>query len=938
MDYLLGRTRPLSGRGSVIVVRPRHPSDSAIGSRPSTVKEDKKRPSSLNFSTIPNRANLAEEEDTAIETPSARSIAITEGKDGVEIHLPDEDTYYYYLENTHIHGIHHIFEKNPTIRFIWITVLIVFAFLACYQIFNQFLMYTTTPVSTNIEAEYPAQINLPTIAICNTNQFRLTYLTGARVQNRRPKNRTLEIKGINDSSTNVFDKALLNTWDMDAVKFLRNAAHWKSRMIMSCIYPNGTRCRITDFKAVWTLTGLCWAINTDPMNPVMVTGAGASHALKLLLNVERYERIESCTPKFRTTSLPGLKILIYNQTDIPTSAMDGVNVPPGYTMDIPFRMQHRQKLPGINCIEEEEKVNREKIEHSQDARTCKIRKYLDEIERQCACSMKRAYDPNPKENLTFCTVMDYFECVVPVLKWGYDGGFSSDQCMANCNEIDYIAWQDMNELPNNIFPKLIDFEDEEDESDVDEEENIDDELYMEELGRSEHFRCEDNQILEDHQVNRIKREAHRAYEKQARYQEDILLRTKRLITRMTQASEKVKSLRWGWRNEDFSGIYERLSNNTECFGNMSSKHPDIFNSINNKAARGEEKRAKMIVHLLNKQKFVRPESEFRTISDVKHAYGADSVEEILNQMNFIEEYIHQIHSLYDEDSYTETLTRRLERMDRILQLMEQYDSGKLQRKAWAEKMQARNMKHFFEEDFYEGWYNVITKDLDITVGKTVADLEEKMEKLKNLTMNGAGLDAGSLLLFGDTAINHKKLFSEFLEDILECSFGEVRNTSMSMASEFKKNMHELQSAYTNLFKKELPEYLENFEFGPKFIKENFAAVNVFLHKMNVEHWKQSRTYTIWSLFCDVGGALGLFLGASLLTIIEIIWLFCRGFSQNKWCGGSKDCDETNNNVEKDTVEEAKEKPKKEKKDKQDKKRKMTKIEEFSEPESVFKLV
>ena len=126
--------------------------------------------------------------------------------------------------------------------------------------------------------------------------------------------------------------------------------------------------------------------------------------------------------------------------------------------------------------------------------------------------------------------------------------------------------------------------------------------------------------------------------------------------------------------------------------------------------------------------------------------------------------------------------------------------------------------------------------------------------------------------------------------------------------------------------------------------------------MNVEHWKQSRTYTIWSLFCDVGGALGLFLGASLLTIIEIIWLFCRGFSQNKWCGGSKDwlvpfvpfvlitplltffSDETNNNVEKDTVEEAKEKPKKEKKDKQDKKRKMTKIEEFSEPESVFKLV
>lgn len=48
--------------------------------------------------------------------------------------------------------------------------------------------------------------------------------------------------------------------------------------------------------------------------------------------------------------------------------------------------------------------------------------------------------------------------------------------MANCDEIDYTAWQDMNELPNNIFPKLIDTVDEEDEEEVDEEENIDDEV------------------------------------------------------------------------------------------------------------------------------------------------------------------------------------------------------------------------------------------------------------------------------------------------------------------------------------------------------------------------------------------------------------------------------------------------------------------------------
>lgn len=66
---------------------------------------------------------------------------------------------------------------------------------------------------------------------------------------------------------------------------------------------------------------------------------GSDNGLRLLLNIERYERVESCTPYFRTMSLPGLKILIYNQTDVPESSLDGVNVPPGYTMEIPFKMQ-----------------------------------------------------------------------------------------------------------------------------------------------------------------------------------------------------------------------------------------------------------------------------------------------------------------------------------------------------------------------------------------------------------------------------------------------------------------------------------------------------------------------------------------------------------------------------------------------------------------------
>ena len=57
---------------------------------------------------------------------------------------------------------------------------------------------------------------------------------------------------------------------MDAGHFLQNAAHQGARMIVRCELPNGSRCSAHDFRPVWTLTGLCWAINIDPTNPIHV--------------------------------------------------------------------------------------------------------------------------------------------------------------------------------------------------------------------------------------------------------------------------------------------------------------------------------------------------------------------------------------------------------------------------------------------------------------------------------------------------------------------------------------------------------------------------------------------------------------------------------------------------------------------------------------------
>ncbi|KAM3718386.1 Degenerin-like protein [Dirofilaria immitis] len=774
------------------------------------------------------------------------------------------------IENANMDGVKHLQTDNPFSKYFWAAIIIIFVLLACFQSFKQINMYITTPIATNIEAAYPNQIPFPVVAICNNNQFRLTYLTGPAIQNRRPKEPKNDSLS-NEANLTVFDKVLKNAWDMDAVKFLRNAAHWKSRMILSCTWPNGTSCRLSNFKAIWTLTGLCWAINTDPNNPHYISSSGSDNGLRLLLNIEQYERIESCTPYFRTTSLPGLKILIYNQTDVPESSLYGVNVPPGYTMEIPFKMQKRHKYLGTGCVEKSKNHRTTiSVDDPENIHTCTIRKYLNEIEQKCKCSMRRAYNPNPGA-YSFCNVDQYFTCALPALEFGKKRSFNRIGCPSPCDQIDYTAWQDMTLLPNSIFPSLIDTTEEEDVEDVIDDYDTEIDTNITELHRDEHFQCEQNQLLSNQQVRQIKRAAQRAYEKQSRYQEDIRLRTKRMILKLREATQKLIDNGWGWKDETYQNAFERLNKSIDCFNALPINHAKTFAAIENPSSSTEEARIALIYRLLEPKKDINGAKRFHTVVQLRETFG-DRFDEVTKEMQKFVNTITKLYKIYNPSFYKSTLGVNLKRMDTTLSLANQYEAGRLQRRAWAEKMQSRNMRHFFDQDFFEDWYNPMLKDLDENLVRNIIDMaDDELPNLLAAVENGRGLQMGSMLYFGDTTMQHTKQFSAFIHDIVDCTFGDVKNESIILLNSFKKMMNEFQSAYSNLYQKELPAYLANFDFGSAFVEKNFAMVNVFLHQMTIETWRQESTYSIWSLACDVGGALGLFLGASLLTVIELIY-------------------------------------------------------------------
>uniref|UniRef100_A0A915PVR7 Uncharacterized protein n=1 Tax=Setaria digitata TaxID=48799 RepID=A0A915PVR7_9BILA len=789
-------------------------------------------------------SNASENFDSLQKSGTILSVISTEDVRG------DEPVLLTIIENANMDGVKHLQTDDPFSKYFWAAIIVIFVLLACFQSFKQINMYFTTPVATNIEAAYPNQIPFPVVAICNNNQFRLTYLTGPAIQNRKPKEPRSNGTLASEVNLTVFDKVLENAWDMDAVKFLRNAAHWKSRMILSCTWPNGTSCRLSNFKAVWTLTGLCWAINTDPNNPHYISSSGSDNGLRLLLNIERYERVESCTPYFRTMSLPGLKILIYNQTDTPESSLDGVN---------------RHKYAGAGCVEESEEHQTMKlaVDDPENIHTCTIRKYLNEIEQKCKCSMRRAYNPNPGA-YTFCNVDQYFTCALPTLQFGKKKSFNRFGCLSPCDQIDYTAWQDMTLLPNSIFPSLIDTAEEEDVEDVaDDYDDVENDANVE-LQRDEHFQCEENQLLSNQQVRQIKRAAQRAYEKQSRYQEDIRLRTKRMILKFREATQKLIDNGWGWTDETYRNAFERLNRSIICFSAVPEKHAKMFAAIENPPSSAEEARIAVIYRL-------------------REAFG-DRFDEVVKEMQKFISTVTKLYKIYNPSFYKSTLGVDLRRMDTTLSLAQQYEAGRLQRRAWAEKMQSRNMRHFFEQDFFEDWYNPMLRDLDENLVRNIADMsDDDLPNLLAAVDNGRGLQMGSMLYFGDTATKHKEQFSAFIRDIVDCTFGDVRNESILLLNSFKKMMHDFQSAYSNLYQKELPAYLANFDFGSAFVEQNFAMVNVFLHRMNIETWRQESTYSIWSLACDVGGALGLFLGASLLTVIELIYSCCQYGLCNPFC-------------------------------------------------------
>ncbi|GFR74273.1 acid-sensing ion channel 4 [Elysia marginata] len=56
----------------------------------------------------------------------------------------------------------------------------------------------------------------------------------------------------------------------------------------------------------------------------------------------------------------------------------------------------------------------------------------------------------------------------------------------------------------------------------------------------------------------------------------------------------------------------------------------------------------------------------------------------------------------------------------------------------------------------------------------------------------------------------------------------------------------------------------------RFIQNNFLQLDIYYKEKSYEQITQQRAYDLFALMCDIGGSMGLFVGASMLTICELL--------------------------------------------------------------------
>ncbi|XP_070560649.1 acid-sensing ion channel 1-like isoform X2 [Ptychodera flava] len=75
---------------------------------------------------------------------------------------------------------------------------------------------------------------------------------------------------------------------------------------------------------------------------------------------------------------------------------------------------------------------------------------------------------------------------------------------------------------------------------------------------------------------------------------------------------------------------------------------------------------------------------------------------------------------------------------------------------------------------------------------------------------------------------------------------------------------------------------EYFGVPPEYFESNLVKLHIFFQELAIHEVQEEVAYNIFGLLCDIGGSLGLWLGGSILTVIEILDICFKGCCGSAW--------------------------------------------------------
>ncbi|XP_071108315.1 uncharacterized protein [Haliotis cracherodii] len=165
-----------------------------------------------------------------------------------------------------------------------------------------------------------------------------------------------------------------------------------------------------------------------------------------------------------------------------------------------------------------------------------------------------------------------------------------------------------------------------------------------------------------------------------------------------------------------------------------------------------------------------------------------------------------------------------------------------------------SMKIFFQEvrsrgqNVYDGWLDLIQSTTDIWSSILNDEDMTKYYEYKQMTR--------FLQNISDVAEEIEATYMEYR------SAFDFRFLVGTADSTFLKSLEDLMELMTA--------YLHSSKVDSKFIQENFLQLDIFYRERSYEQITQQVAYDMFSLLCDIGGSMGLFVGASVLTIFELV--------------------------------------------------------------------